>query len=534
MKMLISTKRRRKPLAALLLVSSILISGQALSQSLLMSQQLGRGAENALSVPLYKSRVVALDAPAKRVSVGNPEIADILILRSTQLYVLGKDLGTTNVLLWDSSDRLIGTVSVEVTHDLQALKAKLHSLMPNERISVYSAQRNIVLAGRVSNVGNMNAAIRIAEGYFKEAQGSTPSLAAAGEATTFAAKNTSDDKVGEVINMLSVGGAQQVMLEVKVAEIARTELKRLDVRFNTILRRSSRWNVGGVNGGASFPDVLFEPGNTRIPVFNSDSDSPFGPITDNNAAPFGPVIDEFAPNPMTIEDKGLFASFLNENFLFNIAFDAAKEKGLAKILAEPTLTTQTGQQAEFLSGGEFPIPVPRGDDGVTIVFKEFGVGVKFLPLVLDAGRINLKLNISVSELIDANNLAITVDGVSQTFLIPRLTKRSAQSTVELADGQTIGIAGLINENLRETITKFPGLGDIPGLGVLFRSQAFQKGETELLILVTPHLVKPMVPGDIRLPTDEFREPSDLGFFLGGQLEGRVRKKPEATYGHDID
>lgn len=528
-----------KQLVTLLLLFTLVISGQSFGQFTVMAQQLGRGADNALSVPLYKSRVVSLDAPAKRISVGNPQIADILILRSTQLYVLGKDLGTTNVLLWDSADRLIGTVSVEVTHDLQALKAKFHSLMPNESISVYSAQRNIVLAGRVSNVGNMNAAIRIAEGYFKTG-GSSRSGSSEG-ATQFAAKNVAEDEVGEVINMLSVGGAQQVMLEVKVAEIARTELKRLDVRFNSILTRSSTWNVGGVNGGASFPDALIRQQSIitipdgaggfvnvldefegRIPVFGEP-------------APFGPVIDEFLPNPMTIQDKGLFASFLNENFLFNIAFDAAKEKGLAKILAEPTLTTQTGQQAEFLSGGEFPIPVPSGDDGVTVEFKEFGVGVKFVPLVLDAGRINLKLNISVSELIDSNNLSITSNGVSQTFLVPRLTKRSAQSTVELADGQTIGIAGLINENLRETITKFPGLGDIPGIGALFRSQAFQKGETELLILVTPHLVKPMIPGEIRLPTDKFREPSDLEFFLGGQLEGRRgKRRGSSSYGHDLN
>jgi pilus assembly protein CpaC len=498
------------------------MSTQAVGQISASTQQLGSGAERALMVPLYKSRVVALDAPAKRVSVGNPEIADILILRSTKLYVLGKDLGTTNVLLWDRDDQLIGTVSVEVTHDLQALKAKFHSLMPNEAISVHSAQRNIILSGRVSNVGTMNAAIRIAEGYFKEAANSAAGMATQDGATKFAAKNVSDDKVGEVINMLSVGGAQQVMLEVKVAEIARTELKRLDVRFNTILRSSSRWKVGGVNGGASFPDALFES-DLRIPVFNPPG-----------AAPLGPVIDEFAPNPISIQDKGFFGSLLTNDFLFNVAFDAAKEKGLAKILAEPTLTTQTGQQAEFLSGGEFPIPVPRGDDGVTVEFKEFGVGVKFLPLVLDAGRINLKLNISVSELIDANNLSIATNGVSQTFLIPRLTKRSAQSTVELADGQTIGIAGLINENLRETITKFPGLGDIPGLGALFRSQSFQKGETELLILVTPHLVKPMLPGEIRLPTDKFEEPNDFEFFLNGQTEGRSRKSDTSPYGHDVN
>lgn len=515
------TKCCRISVVASLLISVVFMSGQVLGQSTIANEQLGRGAEKALMVPLYKSRVIALDAPAKRISVGNPEIADILILRSTQLYILGKDLGTTNVLLWDRDDRLIGTVSVEVTHDLRALKAKFHSLMPNEDISVYSAQRNIILSGRVSNVGNMNAAIRIAEGYFKESENTSGNVAGQDAGTQFAAKNTSDDKVGEVINMLSVGGAQQVMLEVKVAEIARTELKRLDVRFNTILRNSSRWTVGGVNGGASFPDALFAPDDVRMPVF------------DSLMTPVGPAIDEFLPNPITIQDKGLFATFLNNNFLFNLAFDVAKEKGLAKILAEPTLTTQTGQQAEFLSGGEFPIPVPQGNNGgVTVEFKEFGIGVKFLPLVLDAGRINLKLNVSVTELVSSNSLAIDIDGVSQTFLIPTLTKRSAQSTVELADGQTIGIAGLINENLRETVTKFPGLGDIPVIGALFRSQSFIKGETELLILVTPHLVKPILPGEIRLPTDKFQEPSDFEFFLGGRMEGRARKA--STYGHDVN
>ena len=465
--------------------------------------RLGGGSENSMTVPLYKSRVVALNAPAARVSVGNPDVADILILQSTQLYVLGKDLGTTNVLLWDRDDILIGTVNVEVTHDLQSLKEKLFRLLPNEKIEVYSAQRNIVLSGRVSNIGNMNAALRIAQGYFTQ-------ISAAVESQTFEleeGRSTREDKsVGEVINLMSVGGVQQVMLEVKVAEISRTELKRLDVRFNTIMQGSSNWNWGAVNGGATFPDAIFDPDNVRIPVFN-------------NPAPYGPVIDEFAPNDMLINDKGFFASFLTENALFNLAFDAAKENGVAKVLAEPTLVTQTGHEAQFLSGGEFPIPVPRGLQGTTIEFKEFGVGIRFLPVVLDSGRISLNLNISVSELVNDNNVVIATEGVSSTFLIPSLTTRSASSTVELADGQTIGVAGLINENMREVVTKFPGLGSIPGIGALFRSQEFRKGETELLILVTPHLAKPLIPAEVQLPTDHFVEPSDFGWFLGGQLEG---------------
>ena len=165
---------------------------------------------------------------------------------------------------------------------------------------------------------------------------------------------------------------------------------------------------------------------------------------------------------------------------------------------------------------------------VTIEFKEFGVGVKFVPVVLDSGRINLKLNISVSELVSGNTVGINIDGVTSSFIIPSLTKRSAISTVELADGQTIGIAGLINENLREVVTKFPALGSIPVLGALFRSQEFIKGETELLILVTPRLAKPLGPRDIRLPTDGFAEPGDLSWYLLGSTEGRSSSKSSST------
>lgn len=456
----------------------------------------------SMRVPLYKSQLVRLRGPATRVSVGNPDVADILILRASQLYVLGKDLGTTNVLLWDSNDVLIDTIEVEVTHDLQSLKRKLYDLLPSEQIEVHSAQRNIILSGNVSNVGNMEAALKIARGYFAQFS--------AVDTTEFEQESGgSEQRAGEVINLMNVGGVQQVMLEVKVAEISRTELRRLDVRFNSILKNSSDWTWGGVNGGATFPDALFQPDDVRIPVFDG-------------VAPLGPVIDEFAPNDLAIADKGFFASLLTENAMFNIAFDAAKENGLAKILAEPTLTTQTGQMAEFLSGGEFPIPVPQGgsNNAVTIEFKEFGVGVKFVPVVLDSGRINLKLNISVSELVTGNTVGISLDGVTSSFIIPSLTKRSAISTVELADGQTIGIAGLINENLREVVTKFPVLGSIPILGTLFRSQEYIKGETELLILVTPRLARPIGPQDIRLPTDGFAEPSEIAWYLLGSTEGR--------------
>ena len=458
----------------------------------------------ALIVPLFQSKSLQLRKPATRISVGSPDIADILILRSTQIYVIGKDLGTTNVLLWDSNDQLVASISVEVTHDLESLKTKLNQLLPDEPIEVYSAQRSLVLRGTVSNLAAMDAALSVAEGYLAEVQ-------TAVDATEF--DQSSSDFNGEVINLMQVGGGQQVMLEVKVAEINREELKRLDAQFNAI-GGSGNWTWGGVNGGAAFPG--------------------------------GDVANAFLPSTPTIQQAGLFGQFLSNSFEFNFAIDAAREKGLAKILAEPTLTTLTGQEAEFLSGGEFPIPVPRGDDGITVEFKEFGVGLRFLPVVLGSGKINFKLNVSVSQIVNQNTLGLSDENSTSSFIVPSLTRRSAAVTLELNDGQTMGIAGLINEQLREIVSKFPGLGGLPVLGGLFRSQEFINNESELVILVTPRLAKPL-EGEISLPTDGFVEPSDLEFYLLGRTEGKSRSSKvirtptssggsgvEENFGHQVN
>jgi pilus assembly protein CpaC len=444
--------------------------------------------------------------------VGNPDVADIVVIGPTQMYMLAKDIGTTNVLFWGRDNRLIGSINLEVVHDLDGLKTKLHQLMPGERIEVYSAQRSIILKGRASNVLAMDAAVRVAEGYLAQVQTAKKTQ----EFEQGSASRREDKSVGSVINLIEVGGSQQVMLEVKVAEIARTELKRLNAQFNAI-SKGSDGAFGGVNGGATFPDVLFAPDGVRLPALPGST-------------PWGPAFDEFAPNTLTIPNQGLFGTFVNQNFLFNLAIDAAKEKGLAKVLAEPTLTTLTGQEAEFLSGGQFPIPVSNGLNGVTIEFKKFGVGLKFLPVVLSDGRINLKINVSVSELVDTASLVLQSQGASLRTFVPSLRERSASATVELGDGQSMGLAGLIDDNLRELVTKFPGLGSVPILGALFRSSQFQKGQTELVILVTPHLAKPVAPGSVTLPTDKFVEPSDTDFFFLGRTEGTA--KPSA--GHQVN
>jgi pilus assembly protein CpaC len=467
---------------------------------------LSGGATIDLAVPLYQSRVVTVLVAANRVSVANPDVADIVVISPTELYVLGKDLGSTNVLLWDRDNHLIGAIAVEVQHDLDSLKRKYAELLPGQQIEVRAAQRSIVLSGRVTDAETLNAAQRIAETYLAQIQ----TAKAAAQFQQGSASRREDKTVGEVINLLQVGGTQQVMIEIKVAEIARTEVKRLDAQFNSIAQGLGHFVVGGVNGGATFPQAIFSPNNVAVPVFT-------------NPGVYGPAIDEFAPTTMAIQNQGLFASFLDKNFLFNLALDAATQEGLARILAEPTLTTLSGQEADLLEGGSFPVPVPQGFGTVTITFQDFGIKVKFLPVVLNSGHINLKLNVSVSELAATNTVTLGVAGSSSVFVIPSLTERSASGVVELSDGQTIGLAGLLDETTTTLVNNFPGLGSIPILGALFRSQNYQKGETELVILVTPRLAQPLPVGKIRLPTDAYQEPSNWDYFMRGRLEGT--KKP---------
>jgi Flp pilus assembly protein, secretin CpaC len=253
----------------------------------------------------------------------------------------------------------------------------------------------------------------------------------------------------------------------------------------------------------------------KIPLLDGGRTPVFGGQT-----PIGPVIDEIAPNTRVIEDAGIFASYQTGEYLLNAVLDAANREGVAKILAEPNLTTLTGEEAGFLAGGEFPIPVPQGDGEVTIDYKEFGVGLDFLPVVLDSGIINLKVDVAVSDLVSDNSLATGLgSNTSSAICVPALVKRSASSTLELANGQTIAIAGMLNESLRENVSKFPGLGDIPILGALFRSQEFVKEQTELVIFVTPRLARPIEPELARLPTGSFVAPSDVAFYLLGQMHG---------------
>lgn len=423
-----------------------------------------------VKVPHHKSTHVNLSGKAKRVSLGDPEVLDIVMLKSDELFLIGKKLGSTNLMAWDYRGRLIEAINIEVTHDLNSLKAKLFEFLPDEKIEVHSSQNRLILSGMVSNPAKMNVALRVAETY-ASGKAANEEENSGKSGTQSLSENV--EKSG-VINLMTVGGSQQVMLEVTVAEVQRSLLRKFDANLNF-------FNTGTHAGGGLTSTTTAISGLS--PTFTSPTSS----------------------------DYGIIGGFVDSKNIFSFALDMAKQTGAAKILAEPNLTALSGTKAELLAGGEFPIPVPD-DDGITIEYKEYGVGLTFIPTILSDKTINLEMAVDVSEIASTTSLTYTTD---LNYTIYPLTRRSASSTLELADGQTIGIAGLLNESVKDAVSKMPGLGDLPILGQLFGSQEYIKGETELVILVTAKLAKPVDRDSISLPTDLFIEPTDMQYYLLG-------------------
>jgi pilus assembly protein CpaC len=408
-----------------------------------------------------KSTILHSGVNAKRVSVGNPEIADFILLSPREIYLTGKTAGATNLILWSNS-HVAAIYDLDVSFDISQLKQQLYQVMPEEKeLNVMATQDAITLSGRVSSSGSLNKALALAR--------------------SFAPK-------GNVNNLVEVGGVHQVMLEVRIAEIARSTTKRLGVNFNWV--DGDRFGISLLGGLSS--------------LASSMSSSAF----DLSISPSVNALFRFDSGSTT----------------WTGIIDALKEDGLAKVLAEPTLIALSGQSANFLAGGEFPVPIPQGLGTTAIEYKKFGVGLNFTPTVLGANRINIKVTPEVSEL--DFSTAVQFSG----FVIPGLTTRTTSTTVELGDGQSFAIAGLLRENIVESIQKFPILGDIPIIGALFRSESFLKNETELVIVVTPRLVKPLDMADQPLPTDFFIEPTDSEFYLQGLMEGRVKESPDQVQG----
>jgi len=433
-----------------------------------------------------KSLLLRLPEAATRMAVGNPGVADVSLINSREVYILGKGLGTTNLILWTRSGN-VTIFDIVVTIDASALLDKLRQLMPGEKdISVTTAADSVVLSGRVSDVGKVDRAVSIAEAYVRNINRALVLPVAAGDArvqtgTTISVGDSRGsssavrDAGARVVNLLQVSDPQQVMLEVKVAEVSRTLLDKLGAEFN-MSRSNGSWTY------------------LLLSEFLTDSSGLVGAI---------------------------------KNPLKSITIDAEKRDGLVKVLAEPNIMAISGQKGSFLAGGKIFIPVARdnnalGGTTITLEEKEFGIGLSFTPTVLDAGRINLVVAPEVSELSQTGSPFTTIGGV--TSVLPSFTVRRASTTVQLNDGQSFAIAGLIKNNVTETVRAFPILGELPIIGALFRSSEFQSDKTELVFVVTPRLVKPLPP-NYALPTDSFVEPSRPGFFLGGKMEGQAKDDP---------
>jgi pilus assembly protein CpaC len=415
----------------------------------------------SISITSGKSITLRTQSPVRRISIAAPETADAVVLPPTEIYITGKNPGVTNITLWGGDNKIIATFNVEVTPDLSGLKMKLHEILPDERgIKVTTTQDSITLSGSVSGPGYMEEALALVQSYAPRDREGRP----------------------KVVNLLEISGVQQVMIEVRVSEMARTLTKQLGFNFSTVSSSGKQFGISLLNSLTTIPSSGF---------------------------PANPIVVSSSVNGVL--------SFLGNGATWTTFIDALQDNGLLRVLAEPTLITQSGKTANFLAGGEFPVPVPQASITtpiITIQYKPYGVGLNFTPTVLSGGRIHMVVSPEVSEL-DFSQ-AVTLGG----FIIPSITTRRVSTTVELADGQSFAIAGLLQEELKEDIQKFPLLGSIPILGALFRSSSFTKSETELVIVVTPHLVKPLELAKQTLPTDAFVEPNDFEYYLEGRFEGR--------------
>lgn len=433
----------------------------------------------AMDLVIGKSKMIHLPVPIKRISVGNPAIADVTLINSQELYLLGKAVGATNVIIW-RRDGSAAVVDVAVNVDAARLQFRINELMPDEKeVRVSSAAESVVLSGNISSSEKADRVVTIAEAYVRNLNRNLvlpviagDGLVPAGTKMNLTGGRNPTATGAQVINLLRVDAPQQVMLEVKVAEISKTLLDKLGSEF-AMSRTDGSWTYS---------------------ILNSLLTNSAGLLTG-------------------FKDPGKF-----------ISIDAEKKDGILKILAEPNIIAISGQEGSFLAGGKIFIPVARSDSAtgapvITLEEKEFGVGLKFTPTVLDGGRINLKVAPEVSELSQTGSPFTTIG--NQTAILPSFTVRRAQTTVQLNDGQSFAIAGLIKNNVTETIRRFPAIGEVPVLGALFRSNEFQTDQSELMFVITPRLVKPL-PAKYALPTDSFVPPDRSDFFLGGKMEAPAK------------
>jgi len=450
----------------------------------------------SVSVAVGKSEDVGTDSSFTDILVGDPEIADVNPLTDKAISILGKKIGTTRVSLYGEGKKLVGIFDIEVSYDVSKLREELAQRFRQAKIRVSTANGRVLLSGTAPDGIVLDSILSVARQFGPD-----------------------------VINSIQVAQPQQVMLEVRFVEAARSAGRDLGVQWNMFNRGTNTRFLGNIGNGTS---------SGQLPITNGkvggqgDGKSCGGGLNVSCSAltvsPFvsAGVLSGAAPFGFLVGK--LLASGLEADVLLN----ALETKGLARGLAEPNLVALSGDTANFLAGGEYPIPVPGTLGQISVEYKRYGVGLAFTPTVLSKGLINLKIEPEVSELDPSHSVAVG-GGIS----VPALTVRRASSTIELRDGQSFVLAGLLQNSSNTAQNQLPWIGDVPVLGALFSSKSYQKNETDLIIIVTPRIVQPTRPGDvIRTPLDNTLPANDIDFFLFGKAEvaRRENRRGEAKFG----
>lgn len=425
---------------------------------------LKQGTSRKLDVPMNRAVVVESDVPFAELSIANPGIADISSLSDRTIYVLGKSPGLTTLTILDGSGKLITNVDVRVSADISEFKERLRQILPGEKIEVRTANDGIVLSGIVSSTARLQRALDLAERYAPE----------------------------RVSNLMSVGGIQQVMLKVRFAEMQRNVSKSL----SSSLSLNKTTGGFGLNAG------------TGTTVTSGGVSNALGgnvPGTNTNA---GAILFGFNAGSTQV----------------GILLEALETKGVVRTLAEPNLVALSGQEAKFLAGGEYPVPVSQDNGAISVEYKPFGVELNFIPRVVGKDLINLELEAAVSAIDPTNSFT------QGNFSIDAFSRRETSTTVELRDGESFAIAGLLQDDFTDANSQLPWIGDVPVLGALFRSASYQRSQTELVIIITAHLVSPTRGDVLSLPTDRIKPPTEKDLFLHGRTASGTRTPKKGAAG----
>ena len=471
----------------------------------------GAPTHQRLTLSLDKAAIIQLDTDARDVLVSNPDLVDAIVRTPRRIFLLANKVGQTNAFFFDGNGRQILALDIRVERDVTDLSSLMHASMPNSSIKVQALNDNVVLTGSVS------------------------SAIEASHAADLAARFAGDPK--KVVNMLSVAAGQQVMLKVRIAEMDRNIAKQFGIDLTAAAKIggvpvvTSTSNPYGLLGRALSDMSGGQVGSVCPGAFNPTQTSNIGSsqVTGNNTVTT--ITNGVASTTQTIttgvptvtSSINTFIPCSSPNNAQGV-LKALEQVGLVHMLAEPNLTAVSGETAKFLAGGEFPVPASRDRDGnVTVVFKQFGVGLSFTPVVLSPGRISIQLSSEVSELTNTGSFLLNGSTSGNGLSIPALSVRRTETTVELPSGGSFAVAGLMQHNTKQVIDGFPGVKDLPVLGALFRSRDFQNDETELVVLVSAYLVEPNAESAFAAPTDGFVAPTDPETLLLGRLNAVYRK-----------